>query len=95
MQWAEIRKYFPNEWLVIEALRAHTTADTRRHLDKITVVDRCTDGMAAFTSYRNLHSEFPTREFFYVNTYREELEIYERRWLGIRRGHSHHQTITI
>jgi hypothetical protein len=89
MQWSEIRKAYPNQWLVVEALKAHTTSDNRRLLDKIAVVEHCNDGSAAMNSYRRTHQQYPAREFYFVHTSREELNIREQQWLGIRRSHAH------
>jgi len=88
MQWSEIRKDYPNQWLVIEALEAHTTQDNRRQLKRIAVIERCSDGSAAMQSYRRLHQQYPDREFYFVHTSREELDIREQQWLGIRRSNA-------
>jgi hypothetical protein len=87
MQWPEVRAAYPNQWLVIEALEAHTDHE-RRRLDQIAVIDVCTDGSAAIQSYRRLHQAYPTREFYFVHTQRDTLEIIEQRWIGVRRGHA-------
>lgn len=86
MKWSEIRQTFPNEWLVVEALKAHTTPNGLRKLDRIEVVKRCKDGASAMQIYRHLHQEHPAREFYFVHTSREILDIRERAWTGIRRG---------
>ncbi len=86
MTWSQVRQVCPNQWLVIEALEAHTTPDKQRNLDKIAIIQHCSDGRAAMQKYRKLHLEYPLREFFFVHTGREKLDIRERRWLGIRRG---------
>ena len=44
--WAEIRQAYLNQWLIIEALEAHTTPDKQRHLDCLAVIDTCPDGSA-------------------------------------------------
>jgi hypothetical protein len=85
MVWAEIRKAYPDQWLIIEAIEAHT-ADDRRLLDRVAVVETCSDGTAAMQAYERLHHEYPAREFYFVHTDREELDIRERRWIGIRRN---------
>lgn len=87
MKWPEVRNAHPDQWVVIEALEAHTTPDRQRVLDRLAVVDTCPDGAAAFQVYRRLHQQYPQREFYSVHTSREELEIEERRWLGIRRAY--------
>ncbi len=89
MRWAEVRNVYPEQWLVIEALEAHTENDLRL-LDKIAVVETCSDGAAAMQSYRDLHQQYPLREFYFVHTNRAALEIKERRWLGVRRKYANY-----
>lgn len=84
MRWTDRRKAYPDQWLVIEALEAHTTPQQARQLDKIAVIECCQDGATAMQRYRELHQRFPQREFYFVHTSRDKLEIRERRWLGIR-----------
>jgi hypothetical protein len=86
MQWSEVRKTYPEQWLVIEALEAHTE-DDQRLLERIAVVELCPDGPGAMQSYRQLHRQYPTREFYFVHTGREILDIKERQWLGVRMGY--------
>jgi hypothetical protein len=88
MQWSEVRAAYPDEWLIIEAMQAHTTPTSQRLLDQIAVVERCSDGASAMQRYRSLHQQYPGREFYFVHTSREALDIREQQWLGIRRGHA-------
>lgn len=88
MVWSEIRKAYPNQWLIIEAIKAHTMPNNQRQLDKIVVIETCENGMAAMQRYRHLHSQFPAREFYFVSTSREALDIRERQWVGIRKNHA-------
>jgi hypothetical protein len=88
MLWAEIRQAYPNQWLIIEALEAHTTPDKQRHLDCLAVIDTCPDGSAALQRYRYLHQQYPLREFYFVHTSRVELDIREREWIGLRTSHA-------
>lgn len=83
MNWQQVRERYPNQWLVIEALVAHTEGQ-QRCLDQIAVVDTCSDGGSALQQYRQLHLTYPQREFYYVHTAREKLDIRERQWLGLR-----------
>lgn len=87
MRWQEVRAAYPDQWLVIEALEAHSEAE-RRILDKIAVVETCADGESAMQRYRALHKAFPEREYYFVHTRRADLDIRERQWLGIRRGYA-------
>ena len=86
MRWADICAAFPDQWLVVEAVKAHTTADSMRHLDDIAVVDQCQSGGAAFDRYRELHRDNPAREYYFLHTSRRDVEIRERRWVGVRPG---------
>jgi hypothetical protein len=85
MRWSTVREAYPDQWLIIEALAAHTEGN-QRLLDRIAVLETCPDGTAAMQSYQRLHREYPAREFYFVHTQREHLDIRERRWLGIRRA---------
>lgn len=86
MKWDEIRKAFPDQWLVVEATLAHTSDDSRRHLDDIAVVDKCSSGGEAFARYRELHRLDPQREYYCLHTSTAEPEIVERQWVGVRPG---------
>lgn len=85
MRWPDVQAAYPNQWLVIEALEAHSEGD-RRILDHIAVVEVCPDSVTAMQTYRQLHQQYPLREFYFVHTSRASLDIEERRWVGIRRS---------
>lgn len=87
MNWPQVRQAHPNQWLVIEALEAHSE-ERRRILDRIAVVETCPDGQAAMRCYRQLHREHPLREFYFVHTSRDELEILESPSVTARRLHA-------
>lgn len=83
MRWDDIRSLHPDHWLVIEALGAHSEGG-HRVLDRIVVVEVCTDGEDALRRYRELHREQPDRELYFVHTGNAALEIEERPWVGVR-----------
>ena len=87
MLWSEIRTAYPTQWLIIEALEAHTTQQ-QRQLDQLAVIETCADGGMAMNRYREIHQKYPGREFYFVHTSREELNIKERQWHGIRRSNA-------
>ena len=84
MLWSDICIAYPNQWVLVEALEAHTTADRDRHLDRLAVIERCPDGRTALQRYRALHEQYPEREFYYLHTSRQTLTIQEHQWFGIR-----------
>lgn len=83
MKWIEIRKQYPGQWLLVEAIKARSQ-EGERILEEISVVDSFADSVAAMQSYMLLHREAPQRELYVLHTNRETLDIKERRWLGIR-----------
>ena len=86
MKWSDVRFAYPDQWLVVEALAAHTTADSYRVPDNMAVLVSCADGQAAMQRYRALHLAYSGREFYYVHTSRESLRLREGQWLGVRRS---------
>jgi hypothetical protein len=83
MQWTEIREHFPHQWLLIEAVEAHSAED-QRILDDIAIIQTFSDSVTAMARYQELHHRNPLLEMYVVHTDRELLEIGEIRWLGLR-----------
>jgi len=83
MQWSEIRAAHPDQWLVIEALEAHSEND-QRIFDRVQLVEVCSDGRAAMKRYAELRREYPHREYGFVHPSKVELEFEERLWFGVR-----------
>ncbi len=83
MKWQQIREHHPEQWLLIEAVRAYTVED-QRILEDISVIDEYECSQDAMHAYRTLHLEDPEREMFVVHTSRPKLDIKIKRWVGIR-----------
>lgn len=83
MRWSEVRRHYPDQWLLIEAIEAHSE-DDRRILDDVAVVDVFEDSVRAMKEYASRHRAAPERELYVFDSDRESLDIVERRWLGIR-----------
>ncbi len=83
MKWAEIRNHYPHQWLLVEAIKAHSEAG-KRILEQISVVSTYADSVTAMQGYTQLHREAPERELYIFHTDRDSLDITERTWLGIR-----------
>jgi hypothetical protein len=83
MKWEEIRARYPHEWLLVEAIEAHSE-NGKRILDKLVVIDVFPNSQEAMRGYAQLHRQGPTRELFVLHTDRESLDIEERRRLGLR-----------
>lgn len=85
MEWQDIRRQYPSQWLLVEAVQAHTEED-RRIVSDLAVLRTCQDAANAMDGYLELHRKQPERELYVLHTDREDLEIQERRWLGVRAG---------
>ena len=83
MQWQEIRKHYPDQWLLVEAVDARSEAG-KRIVEELAVVNTYSDAQAAMQEYARLHRQTPARELYVLHTDRQALDIDERRWLGIR-----------
>lgn len=85
MNWQQSRRHYPGQWLLIEALQAHTQAD-RRIVEDVAVVGIYDDSPTALDAYKRLHRTAPERELYVAHADRDDLDIVERRWLGVRQS---------
>lgn len=83
MTWDEIRKAFPDRWLLVEALQAHS-ANRKRIVEKLAVLGSYDDWHPAWDEYRRLHRQQRDRELMVLHTDRERLDITESYWFGVR-----------
>jgi hypothetical protein len=84
MTWQEIRKQYPQTWLLVEALEAHTTEEKRRIIDRLAVIEKFPGFFEAMQLYKKLHGLSPQREMYVVHTVNKEIKIQEQRWTGVR-----------
>ncbi|MBT7094353.1 MAG: hypothetical protein HN936_13990 [Bacteroidetes bacterium] len=83
MNWDKVRKIYPNQWVLIEALKAHSDSG-KRLLDQLSVLNSFSDSLSAMQSYKHIHKNSPQRELYVIHTQKESLNIEERTWAGIR-----------
>ena len=83
MKWEEVRQRYPHQWMLVEAVQAHSEAG-KRIVDQLSVINTFADSSTALNQYSHLHRQWPEREYFVLHTDRELLDIKERHWLGIR-----------
>lgn len=83
LSWEEVRHRFPDQWVVIEALRTHSK-ENKRIVDALSVINHFDDSEMALREYLKLHREDRQKELYVVHTDRQNLDITERKWLGIR-----------
>ena len=83
MTYDDIRQHYPDTWLLLEAMTAHSQGEYRI-LETLIVIDTFADSFAALGAYRELHNTAPSRELYVVHSSKPELKIKERIWLGVR-----------
>jgi hypothetical protein len=75
MTWQELRSRYPHCWLVVEAIDARTEQGQRIIPDMKLIGVFANDWQPAWSQYAELHQADPTREYYYLHTDREELNI--------------------
>lgn len=83
MKWNSLREHYPNQWVLFEALEAYSM-DGKRIVESLSFVDTFKDSKSALEYYNKLHQKNPDRELYVSHTSKEQLELYERKWLGVR-----------
>ena len=85
MKWEDVCQAFPEYWVLIEAVRAHTNEKSERILDEIALLKKFSNSPDAMKAYQEIHREHPTRELYVLHTSRKEPNIIEKKWVGVRR----------
>jgi hypothetical protein len=83
MNWQQVREVYPQQWVLAEVLKGHSV-NKQWIVDQLTIVNTYTHVSKALEEHKKLHQQMPEREYFVVHTKREQLEIFERHWVGIR-----------
>ncbi len=83
MKWKDIREKYPDSWVLFEAVLAHSNKG-KRIIDDIGVINTYNDSGEAMKAYRDFHKKEPKRELYVAHTRKHNLEIQERKWLGVR-----------
>ncbi len=84
MHWEDLKKTTPQQWVIIEAVEAHTDGDNRI-IENIQLVEMFgADNIGASRHYAQLHKSHPEKEYYVVHTSRPELNIKVRNCTGVR-----------
>ena len=83
MQWSEIRKDYPNMWVVIEALKSHVKGNEET-IEEVSVVNSFEGSSDAYLNYRKIHKQEPLRNYLFASTAKEELKVKVQYWTGVR-----------
>ena len=83
MLWNEVRKTYPNKWIVFDSLKQHEE-DNKLIVEDLAIIEVFDDINDAFKFYRTLHRENKSRELSLGDTRKENLE-YEIKRIGLMR----------
>ncbi|OXM82453.1 hypothetical protein [Paenibacillus rigui] len=83
MKWVSIRDKYPNRWILVEALSAHS-ANHKRNIEEMSVISDFMNPKEAWASYKKLHLSDPTRELYVFYSGNELIEVIEQPFTGIR-----------
>ena len=83
MRWEEIRRQYPQQWLLLEAIAARSE-DNTRILDQLAVIGTYADSQLAMRGYAQLHHRSQQRELYVLHTSRDKILISERYRFGVR-----------
>ncbi|OUS75269.1 hypothetical protein B1748_17395 [Paenibacillus sp. MY03] len=83
MKWVNVRNQFPNCWVLVEAISAHS-ANNKRSIDELSVISDYHNPKEAWSTYKSLHFSNPSRELYVFYTGNENIEVIEQPFTGIR-----------
>lgn len=83
MRWENIRKQYPDRFVLIEALKA-TSNNRIRKIEEMAIVEDYSDSKTAWNGYKVHHKQNPDREFYIFHTSQENIEVVEEYFTGVR-----------
>ena len=85
MKWEDVRQAFPEQWVLIEAVHAYTNEQNERILEEIIPLEKFPNSPEAMKAYKEIHRKNPDRELYVIHTSRNNPNILEKKWAGVRR----------
>ena len=73
MLWKDVRKSYPNKWVVFESLKQHEE-DNKVIVEDVAIIEVFDDLNTAFKHYCTLHKENKNHELSFGNTKNKILE---------------------
>ncbi|NQZ11526.1 MAG: hypothetical protein HRT35_30615 [Algicola sp.] len=81
MLWSEVRKSYPNMWVVIEAMKSHKEGNEKT-IEEVAVVNSFKESGDAYHNYQQVHQKEPHRNYLFASTKNEELKVQVQHWGG-------------
>lgn len=83
MKWQNVRKQFPDRWVLVEALEAESV-ENKREIKEMAVISDFENPKDAWAVYRKIHLEDRMRELYILHTCKDEVEVIEEKFVGLR-----------
>lgn len=84
MKWEEVRKQFPDKWLLFAAIESHVTKDECRIVDELAPIHAYADFYKAWDHYSTLHAKEPAQQLYVYHTSNDKINIKIQHWAGVR-----------
>ncbi|MFC5405466.1 hypothetical protein [Cohnella soli] len=83
MKWVEIAESHPSRFVLVEALKASSN-DRVRLLEEMAVIQDYENPQEAWNGYKQFHKLHPSRELYVFHTSRNDVEVVEEFFSGVR-----------
>ncbi|MEK4607413.1 hypothetical protein NSS88_10415 [Geobacillus sp. FSL W8-1251] len=78
-----VNSYYPNQFVLVEAISA-CSQNGKRIIKEMAVIDRYHSVSDAWNGYKQQHKTFPEKELYIFHTSKEQIEVEEQYFIGIR-----------
>ncbi|WP_254846728.1 hypothetical protein [Oceanobacillus sojae] len=78
LKWEDVCQAFPEQWVLIEAIDAHTNDHRERILVDMTPLKKFSNSPEAMKVYQEIHRYDLSRELYVLHTSRKEPNIIEK-----------------
>lgn len=85
MKWFDVKKEYPNKWVLIKAIDAKTE-NGLRIVEELEVLNAFEEGKEALKEYSIKHKLNKSDEMYVYHSSKDNLEISERVWMGVRKN---------
>ncbi|MFC3746720.1 hypothetical protein [Paenibacillus sp. GCM10012306] len=83
MKWEEITDLHPGRFVLVEAIKV-SSSNRVRQLEDMAVIQDYDNPQEAWNGYKELHKLHPTRELYVFHTSRNDVEVVEEFFSGVR-----------
>ncbi|HHY74356.1 MAG TPA: hypothetical protein GX497_14255 [Bacillus bacterium] len=83
MNWHDVQEKYPDQWVVVEALKAFSD-EKKRTIETVSVIENTSDQDYAWKVYKELSLQNRNRELYMVHTSNPSIIVLEQNFYGVR-----------